>query len=36
MAFRWFKSGKIQARQMDTRTILTPEPVGPAPAPERP
>jgi putative resolvase len=27
-AFRWFKSGKIQGRQMDTGTILITEPVG--------
>ena len=26
-AFRWFKSGKIQGRQMDTGTILITEPV---------
>lgn len=25
-AFRWFKSGKIQGRQMDTGTILISEP----------
>jgi len=27
-AFRWFTSGKIQGRQMDTGTILIPEPIG--------
>jgi len=27
-AFRWFKSGKIQGRQMDTGTILITEPIG--------
>ena len=26
-AFRWFKSGKIQGRQMDTGTILITEPI---------
>ena len=27
-AFRWFKSGKIQGRQMGTGTILITEPIG--------
>ena len=35
-AFRWFKSGKIQGRQMDTGTILITEPTGEPVVPERP
>ena len=36
-AFRWFKSGKIQGRQMDTGTILITEPISELQAaPERP
>src|SRR3989304_3113806 len=35
-AFRWFKSGKIQGRQMDTCTILITEPTGEISAPEHP
>ena len=36
-AFRWFESGKIQGRQMDTDTILITEPIGePQAVPERP
>ena len=35
-AFRWFKSGKIQGRQMDTGTILITEPIGEPQTPERP
>jgi predicted site-specific integrase-resolvase len=35
-AFRWFKSGKIQGRQMDTGTILITEPIGEPQIPERP
>ena len=35
-AFRWFKSGKIQGRQMDTGTILIAEPTGDPAVPERP
>ena len=35
-AFRWFKSGKIQGRQMDTGTILITEPTGEISAPEHP
>jgi len=35
-AFRWFKSGKIQGRQMDTGTILITEPTGEPAVPERP
>jgi putative resolvase len=34
--FRWFKSGKIQGRQMDTGTILITEPIGEPQTPERP
>ena len=33
-AFRWFKSGKIQGRQMDTGTILITEPTGEPTVPE--
>jgi len=33
-AFRWFKSGQIQGRQMDTGTILISEPVDAPAAPE--
>ena len=35
-AFRWFKSGKIQARQMDTGTILITEPIDAAQTPAPP
>ena len=35
-AFRWFKSGMIQGRQMDTGTILITEPVETPTAPEYP
>jgi predicted site-specific integrase-resolvase len=36
-AFRWFKSGKIQGRQMETGTILITEPISELQAaPERP
>ena len=35
-AFRWYKSGKIQGRQMETGTILITEPIGEPQAPERP
>ena len=35
-AFRWFKSGKIQGRQMDTGTILITEPIGEPQTSERP
>ena len=35
-AFRWFKSGKIQGRQMDTGTILISEPIGEPQRPDRP
>ncbi len=35
-AFRWYKSGKIQGRQMDTGTILITEPTGEPAVPERP
>jgi predicted site-specific integrase-resolvase len=35
-AFRWFKSGTIQGRQMDTGTILITEPIGEVQAPEPP
>lgn len=35
-AFRWFKSGKIQGRQMDTGTILITESTGEIALPERP
>ena len=35
-AFRWFKSGKIQGRQMDTGTILITEPIDAPQTPERP
>ena len=35
-AFRWFKSGKIQGRQMDTGTILITEPISEPQTPERP
>ena len=35
-AFRWFKSGKIQGRQMETGTILITEPIGAPQTPERP
>ena len=34
-AFRWFKNGKIQGRQMETGTILISEPVGESQTPER-
>ena len=34
-AYRWFKSGKIQGRQMDTGTILITEPIGAPETPER-
>ena len=34
-AFRWFKNGKIQGRQMDTGTILITEPIGAPQTPER-
>jgi predicted site-specific integrase-resolvase len=34
-AFRWFKSGKIQGRQMDTGTILITEPTSDLVVPER-
>ncbi len=35
-AFRWFKSGRIQGRQMDTGTILITEPTGDLSVPELP
>lgn len=35
-AFRWFKSGKIQGRQMDTGTILITEPIGEPQTPDPP
>ena len=35
-AFRWFKSGKIQGRQMDTGTILITEPISTPQTAERP
>ncbi len=35
-AFRWFKSGKIQVRQMDTGTILITEPISAPQTAERP
>jgi predicted site-specific integrase-resolvase len=35
-AFRWFKSGKIQGRQMDTGTILITEPIDAPQTPEHP
>jgi len=35
-AFRWFKSGKIRGRQMDTGTILITESTGEPSRPERP
>jgi predicted site-specific integrase-resolvase len=35
-AFRWYKSGKIQGRQMDTGTILIKEPIGEPQTPELP
>lgn len=35
-AFRWFKSGRIQGRQMDTGTILITEPAGDLSVPELP
>jgi putative resolvase len=34
--FRWFKSGKIQGRQMDTGTILITEPIGEPQTPDHP
>jgi putative resolvase len=35
-AFRWFTSGKIQGRQMDTGTILIMEPIGEPQTPDHP
>ena len=35
-AFRWFKSGKIRGRQMDTGTILITEPIDEPRIPEHP
>jgi len=35
-AFRWFKSGKIQGRQMSTDTILITEPIGESQISEHP
>ena len=35
-AFRWFKSGKIQGRQMGTGTIPITEPIGAHQTPEPP
>ena len=35
-AFRWFKSGKIQGRQMDTGTLLITEPISAPQTVERP